>query len=1055
MKKNTKVHVLMKAIFYLLVAGSVVYMLLGLFLLPSETDAFKDQCRPLNAEWERVYPDASRESITLPARLAAERNERVTVEAALPQIVEGGSWLCLRSAYQDMKIYINGHLRQEYTTVHSRPFGRTSAGAYVFVKLYASDAGKALRVETITDSNNTGIMDTVYYGDKVAIWRELIRLYGTELAMAVIMFILAFISILFSIVYKLSHTRRGVLGYLGWGILLVAIWIICENRLRQLIFSNISVPENLIYFSKMLLPVPFMVYIDNIQEGRYQKTYLSLCLLSIANLFLCTALQFSGAVDFLDTMILMHAMIIAAGVAGFVTIVLDIRKKCIEDYKFVAVGLAVFVLTSVTEIGKIYVIHVDPNGCIVSAGLIFLLTMAVAKAGRDVLRLERERQSALTDNASKVSFLAKMSHEIRTPINTIIGMNEMIARENKDPALESYIENTQNAGKALISLVNDILDFSRIESGHLQLTENVYQLASLINDEVHMIQVRAEKKQLEVVVNVDDKLPSYLYGDEVRIKQVVSNLLTNAVKYTEEGSITFSVYGQYSDAGEFSLYFSVADTGVGIQEKDLSKIFDSFSRAEEKKYQNIEGTGLGLNIIKKLVEEMQGEIKVRSVYGRGSLFTVVIPQKIISAEPTGVKAEAFEEERSQLGSYRTAFVAPQAKILAVDDNEMNLAVVKGFLKRTQMQLDTALSGEKCLELCKEKRYDVILMDHMMPEPDGIETLRLLRQQLEGYNLHTPVVVLTANAVAGSREEYLAKGFAEYLSKPILPDKLEKVLRQFLPEAMIIPMEEPEETQEIANSVVLNTLVEELSQELREEAAPEVQEQPEAVQQATQETAVQPTAMQPTVMQSAEKQPEGQISHELGLFYCNGDEEMYGEMLEAYYKQGMQYAQTLPEYFEKKDWKNYAIITHAMKSSSLNIGAREFSNIAKEHEMAGKEEKADWITENWESFYESFKELLKEAEGLLQIQEPSSESEEEPEELTREEYLKECEMLMEYIRNYEMSACEEQIRRLQSISPEGLDPKKNREICEQLKSAIDEFDYAKAEELLQDWMNGVA
>ena len=1006
--KNGKEKIIgAKKIFYLFIFMVAFFIILGAFLLPTEKKKTEDY-QEFVAEWNQVFKDGTKKLITVPGSCVVERGETAVAEAVLPDYIQDGKWLCFRGSQQNMRIYIDGELREEYNTENSRFYGKTSQSAYVFVPLYQNDIGKILRVETESVSSFSGTMNKIYYGDKFAIWESFAEQYGMELIIAIIMLILAIVCIVFSIVLKFCHNKEITLEYLGWGILLIAVWIITENRLRQLIFPNISVVASVTFFSLMLALLPFAIYMNSIQKFRYQKCYQIICTLLIIEFCTFTGLQLFNILDFFETMLGMHIIIVVCATVMAITIIIDIKKKYIESYRSIAIGLVALMIAALVEITKVYLNHGQVSGIGLCLGLIFLLIMAAIKTGKEVFYIERERERALVDNQTKSSFLAKMSHELRTPINTIIGMNEMIARENKDASIEPYVNSAYEAGKTLLALVNDVLDFSKIESGRLNLTENVYQLASLINDQVHMIQARAEKKNLEVQVNIDEKLPSYLYGDEVRIKQIISNLLSNAEKYTEEGTITFTVGYTSNDDGQFFLKISITDTGIGIEEKEMEHLFDCFYKINAKKNRAAGGTGLGLHIIKQLLDEMQGEIKVRSIYGKGSMFTVTIPQKVIDAEPIGMVTSEFALEKMNLAKCHTSFIAPEAKVLAVDDNEMNLAVVKGLLKRTGIQLDTAVSGQQCLELCKNKYYHVILMDHMMPEPDGIQTLQLLRQQTEGCNINTPVVVLTANAVAGSREEYLSDGFAEYLSKPIVSDKLEKILMKFIPQELI----ELQELQEV---------------ELEKEAD--------------------------SINKVPNLEGEEKINPELGLAYSGGDEEVYKEMLSAYYQQGKIYAEKLPQYFEQKDWKNYAIISHALKSTSLSVGARGFSDMAKEHEMAGKEEKVEWLEAAWENFYQELLKVLAAVEEML-AEELTEEKEILEEEITTEDYLKECEILLDYLQNYEMNASLEQVNKLETKTTRNIKAEKKTELLKEIRNAIDEFDYGKAEELLKEWMKEV-
>lgn len=355
---------------------------------------------------------------------------------------------------------------------------------------------------------------------------------------------------------------------------------------------------------------------------------------------------------------------------------------------------------------------------------------------------------------SKTKFLSNMSHEIRTPINTVLGMNEMILRETTDSNIHQYASNVEKAGKMLLSLVNDILDFSKIESGKMEIIPVQYQVSSVLNDIVSMLKPKADEKELLLTMEVNPNIPNLLLGDEVRIRQIATNLLSNAIKYTAEGTVTLIADFRKKAENAIVLYLGVKDTGIGIREEDKSKIFSSFQRIDEKKNRNIEGTGLGLSITSQLVELMNGTIEVESVYGEGSLFSVVIPQTVADFKPIGVIGQYID--RDETHQYQTLFTAPKAHILVVDDNAMNLAVAKGLLKQTLVQVDTALSGEECIRMLRRKKYHILLLDHMMPGMDGIETLRHIKEECIAESM--PVIALTANAVSGARQMYLDCGF---------------------------------------------------------------------------------------------------------------------------------------------------------------------------------------------------------------------------------------------------------------------------------------------------------
>ncbi len=377
-----------------------------------------------------------------------------------------------------------------------------------------------------------------------------------------------------------------------------------------------------------------------------------------------------------------------------------------------------------------------------------------------------------------------MSHEIRTPINTIIGLNEMILREDISDEIAENAINIQNASKMLLTTINDILDLSKLESGKMDIVPTQYEISSMFSDLVNLIWIRAHQKNLEFKVDIDPEIPSMLYGDEIRIKQVVTNMLTNAVKYTSSGSVTLSAKGERVAADQILLRISVQDTGMGIRKESLDDLFSSFKRVDESDNRNIEGTGLGLNISKQLIEMMGGKISVDSVYHQGSTFTVEVKQRIVNVRPIGVINFATQKQLNHRAAYRQSFIAPDARILVVDDNSMNLMVVVKLLRDTKVKVDMAESGREALQKTAENTYHVILMDHMMPEMDGAATLRAVRSQTKGFCQKTPVIALTANVMSDAEQVYRNMGFDGYLAKPISAPLLEAGLLKYLPPTLI-------------------------------------------------------------------------------------------------------------------------------------------------------------------------------------------------------------------------------------------------------------------------------
>ncbi len=523
-------------------------------------------------------------------------------------------------------------------------------------------------------------------------------------------------------------------------------------------------------------------------------------------------------------------------------------------------------------------------------------------------------------NKSKSQFLSNMSHEIRTPINAILGMNEMILREAPNENILEYAENIRTAGNTLLSIVNDILDFSKIEAGKMEIIPVEYALSSLLNDLVNMIQKRAEKKGLTFYINANENLPSELFGDEIRIKQVVTNILTNAVKYTEKGSVTLTVSFTKIEENKIKIFFSVNDTGIGIKPEDIKKLFSAFERIEEKRNRTIEGTGLGMNITQRLLNMMGSELEVHSVYGKGSNFSFEIEQRVVNWHKLGNFEENFKHALSQHKKYREKFTAPNAKILVVDDTVMNLTVVKGLLKQTKIQIDTADSGYECLGMVTKNKYDIIFLDHRMPGIDGIETLHRMKEMHNNINQETPVISLTANAISGARRQYIDAGFQDYLTKPIDSEKLEAMIIEYLP---------PEKVQ----SVDENSAAEE---NISEETLPDWLKKVDC------------------------------LNVEDGLQHC-GSVDSYLDALTVFAQSVISGAKEIANFYKVADWKNYTTKVHALKSSARVIGANELSEKARRLEDAGNSGYINEIQKDTDGLLELYISMAEKLSPLLQTE----------------------------------------------------------------------------------------
>ncbi len=932
------------AVFFVMI---VLYMLLGQLFSKRGGTRSEATAEMMDAKWVRVLSDGTREPIKLPENFDVPRGEQVVIEGVLPDEIRGGTWIALNSLRQEIGIYIDGKLRHEFSNRDTGIAGKYSTMAYVFMELFEQDAGKPIRITWMTDSMYTGMISEIYYGERLVLWAKFFSENLLQAVMAIFLFLFSVIAIIFGISMGRSFQKPFALEYLGWGILLTAVWMLSESRLRQLFFINMPVISDVSFMAAGLMPFPYAEYFDRVQRGRFRRGYRVVKLASLINFCLCTALHVMRLVDFSDSMRLIHIMIFVTLILVGVTMGIDIRQKRIRDYIYVFIGYIGL------EVAGIYLAQNRSETMVMASILLFI--MAMLKTGQDISELEREKQEALATNRTKTNFLANMSHEIRTPINTIIGMNQMILRESTQEEILEYASNVDNASKLLVTLVNDILDFSKIESGKIEIVEKSYQLASLLNDEIHLLETKAEKKNLQIVVSIDESLPSALVGDDMRIRQVITNLITNAVKYTKEGSIALTAYGEWMDYEKFVLKVAVQDTGMGIRKEDQERLFQRFVRFDIQKNSTIEGSGLGLAITKRLVDLMHGEIRVESEYGKGSTFFVSIPQEVVSFGPVGNLESAYHNEVSSRKKYHEAFHAPEARILVVDDNTMNLAVVKGLLKRTEIVIDTATSGMECLRMTRGNKYHLIFMDHMMPEMDGIQTFHRLREEKDNPNSDTKVIALTANAIAGSREEYLREGFIDYISKPVDAAELEIVLMSYLPEELVITAQKEQER-----------AMKEEGQRTEEKGqeAEEVREGRKSEEEGQEVKGIQEG--QKVVEEDMQKDTGNKnayIDRAVGLTHCMDMEDMYAEILQDYCSEGIKYQEKLADCMEKGDWKNFTVYVHAVKSSSKTIGAEIFGEEARVLEMAAKEGNISLIKENWEGFLVDFKAVIAAAEKL--------------------------------------------------------------------------------------------
>lgn len=606
--------------------------------------------------------------------------------------------------------------------------------------------------------------------------------------------------------------------------------------------------------------------------------------------------------------------------------------------------------------------------------------------------LEEARIEAQSANKAKSAFLANMSHEIRTPINVMLGMNEMILRESETKEIRQYAKSIERSGGYLISLINNILDISRIESGKMEIEEGKYELRQLLDEVMLIAEKQAEQKSLKMNLIFDKTLPAYLIGDVIHIKQILLNLINNAVKYTKEGQIDIKVS---KNEEETKLIFEVKDTGIGIKEENLPVLFDAFMRVDSKKNKKIKGTGLGLAIAKQLAEQMDGMIWVESVYGKGSSFFVQLPMKKVSdGKISNVEWKETDERK------RRSFVAPQAKILIVDDNPENLMVTRSLLKRTAVFVDTAASGEECVHKVRQNIYDLILLDYMMPQMDGIDTIRELKKDVQ---FHIPVIALTADVTKGIEQTFLREGFCAYLSKPVMWSKLEDLLMKYLRDDLVFIREDLKEEQKIKDEEF-----KQLKGQLK----------------------------------------ENDIKIEEGLRLLDGDFMQYRKLMEFFTEYQEEYMRQMQQLMTQNEVKVDEItrMMHTLKSNAKAIGAIHLYEIAKEMEDRGKQKDMEYIMSaydllklEWGRVFKASREFIEQTKNVLFDQK----KEEEKDKQSKEEIK---EKLKIFITRYQAKEAKEQIQyyRKGKISEE------ERNILKEMEIRIDQLDFDEAEILMKRW-----
>ncbi|MCR5271731.1 MAG: response regulator, partial [Lachnospiraceae bacterium] len=900
-----KISAFVNALFFSFVVFGIVYYIWGQFF---HEPAYSDCAWGGAYEGTFTYTYENGEVIEfdLPYTVDDER-EKIAISTVLPDHFGDDAYVYIPMR-DGMNIYIDGELIYNFTS--QSEIGTIAKTIIISLPLSHAYEGKTLSIEKseVPSSIGNNYFAKIYIGNQLGVLGEFFEEQGFQI-MAGLFLILLTVAVLFScFIWRIMYKTTLSLFHITAGICFAGMWIVSDSGLYQFVFRNYYIDGIISYILSLAIPIPFIIYMNIEQKYRYEKIYTGLKLFFTVKAIILTTLHFTTVnYNFSRTLYLKNVLLIAGITVMGGVIAYDMIKGYGAKNKFLAAGISGLLLMGICELISINLKLKSIDGFYLMLGLYFLLFMAVVGSMKQIFDANRERDRVIQESRMKSGFLANMSHEIRTPLSGILGMNEMILKKSDNQDIIEYSKNIKSAGQMLLGLLTDVLDYTKIEAGKNAVVDREYELLSLIDDAYTLLKIRAEEKNLKSMLIVDSTIPEKLSGDEGKIRQILVNFISNAIKYTEKGTITLKVrMKERRENDNIYLILSVQDTGIGIKKENLGKAFDSFERIGAEKNLKVEGTGLGLAIVKRLVDDMDGEIGVQSVYGEGSEFMVILRQEVISDEPVGERWRDIYEGRYDGGggNAKPDYKAPGAQVLCVDDTDTNLLIMKEFLKEFDINADTADSGLKALELTKKKQYDLIFMDHMMPDPDGVETMHLIRQDSDSKCADVPIVVLTANAIEGNRSMYISEGFDGYVTKPVSINYLSMVLQKFLPDKYEKAADEKKREEMKADN----------NGETFERAL-------------TENTDVDVKTL-------------------TGRFSSN---EIVASVLCATVEEAPKKSKALEDALRDEDFKMYAIEAHAIKSVMATIGDMKFSERAKEHEFAAKEGRHDFIREDMDEF----------------------------------------------------------------------------------------------------------
>lgn len=966
-----------------------------------------------DSKWKYDLTEGTVGYTELPASLPKVDTDHIILTNTIPKLEKPTSFM-FRIRHVNVNITVGGEKRlDQISEMNEINSWYLMPGIYYYeVMLYPEDSGKEIKIESVSSIKrylfNPG---AVYLGDRGTFIVSLLNQQMKTVICALIMFMIAiilFILWLF-ITFVFKEVFRQILC-LSLFTATIACWLVSECQCLQYMFDNTRFASIMAYEMLMLAPVPIALFFS--YGGVREKTKkMSNYAAIIPILLFCinNILHFGHIVNLADSLQITQLVLVAEifFIAKIqVSEIVFIRKsKDIYSsafWKVPLVGIAFLMPMGILEVIKYAMVPTKyaNDGIMISIGvLVYIISLAI-DSGLEfayiTLELKQKTIVLQKNTETKTQFLANMSHEIRTPINSILGFDELILREGKDPKIAQYALSIKNASDSLMSIINSILDITKIESGKLEIYSVEYNTVQFFASIISMIGPMAKKKGLQFKVDIDENIPEILIGDENHIRQVLINILTNAVKYTPTGSVTFTVRVNKcsEDSLVYELYFSVKDTGIGIKEEDREKLFEKFERLDKNRNYGTEGTGLGMSIVVLMLKAMDSHIEVDSEYEKGSDFHFLLEQCAVDPKKIG----RFEDRLNLLEqNYKSEinYIAPRAVILIVDDVPMNLEVAKDLLERHKMTIDTAKSGKQAVEMIQKKHYNLVLMDHMMPEMDGVQATEAIRdiavQREDMYFATLPIIALTANAIVGMKETFLQAGMQDFISKPVNAENLSKVIKKWLPVDLV-----------------------------------------EVIQEDTNQKEDTKEDWEPVPELDMEKAKE-----------FNADEAMFKKNLKSFYQACDSTMKKLCDFKEQEDGENYEIAVHGLKSTSKLIGAMRLSDKALELEMSCKAGKYEEVWQENDALMALCTEIQEIISNFLGI-EKEAVGEKMEDMISKEAYRDLILEIKKAADNFDMARFMQYEDELEEIVP----PQEKQEEFEQIKEFIRNAAFGDASEYLQ-------